>query len=165
MAFILTVLNIWGFCCYYIPNDFHVLIYSSSVKNAVAILTKTPITLEVLYGNQLTINCTIEGGRRPDYLKLSSTTATIAEFNSDMSTVTSKTDNSVTYIHQTTAKYTDTSTSTCLGKNKAKGGVETEDSKTVQVIVGKFLIVKKSLLVLKSFLYLYLYSYNYFLNQ
>ena len=133
-------------------TDVHVLIYSSSVRNAVATLTKTPITLEVLYGNQLTIICTIEGGSRPDYLKLSSTSATIAEFTSaNITSVTSKTDNSVTYIHQTTAKYTDTSTYTCLGKNKAKGGAETEDSKTVQVIVGKYYIVKKSPSSLKVF--------------
>ena len=120
------------------------------MKNAVATLTKTPITLEVLYDDQLTINCTIEGGRRPDYLNLSSTSAIIAEFDSDMSTVTSKTDNSVTYLYQRTAKYTDTSIYTCLGKNKAKGGEETEDSKTVQVIVGKFYIVTKYLASFKK---------------
>ena len=151
-------------------NDFHVLIYSSSVRNAVTTLTKTPITLEVLHDDQLTINCTIEGGRRPDYLKLSSTSATIVEFTSaNITSVTSKTDNSVTYIHQTTAKYTDTSTYTCLGKNKAKGGVETEDSKTVQVIVGKFYIVKKSPSSLKVFstcIFLLIFLTNSFLpNQ
>ena len=127
-------------------TNVHVLIYISSVKNAVTTVTKTPTTLEVLHGSQLTINCTIEGGRRPDYLKLNSTTATIVEFTSaNITSVTSKTDNSVTYLYQQTAKYTDTSTYTCLGKNKAKGGVEREDSKTIKVIVGKFSIVKKSL--------------------
>ena len=147
-----------------ISPNVHVLIYISSVKNAVATLTKTPLTLEVLHGSQLTINCTIEGGRRPDFLKLSSTASIIAEFDSDMSTVTSKTDNSVTYIHQTTAKYTDTSTYTCLGKNKAKGGVETEDSKTVQVIVGKFSVVKTFLASFKSFLYKYIFFLIFLIN-
>ena len=103
-------------------------------------VTISPSVTEVPYGGDFTLSCTAEGGRTPHILQVMLRGKYLVNYNTDKGTDVNditKSGHEVTYKKDIKGvDYTNDGTYNCIAKNKAKGGVEKSDTKTLAITIG-----------------------------
>ena len=117
------------------------------VKDVQASLTSNPQSEEVAIGNEVTLTCSVVGGRTPFYLSLNFTNhihtnqSIILYDESVRPDGVIKNKNSLKYVHvMNKVDYANNGLYECTGKNKALAEVEKTNRDLKNIVVGKEVI-------------------------